>query len=138
MRVEKIRDLTLGELIERLEMEDSNTRINIGLGNPHSYRGIFEDLAFELVEDVTIGEMLQSARSAINNTYTGWHGGDYTMTEETWVHLAEFGESGTPISNILIELLLNSKDAMEKMEKITNEKREEEKKIQTKGEREKN
>lgn len=61
--------LNLGELIEELERHDPNLRLPLGFTEPHSYRGYYDQLAFQPAADVTIGEMLADARTlALTNT----------------------------------------------------------------------
>jgi len=75
---------SLGELITRLREEpDPSRRLSMGFRNPHSYRGFYEQLAFEVAENVTVGEMLTIAEPALGATYQGWKGGDYTMRDYT-------------------------------------------------------
>jgi hypothetical protein len=99
--------LSLGDLITRLEREDPNRVVPLGFARPHSYRGDYMDLAFEPVSNVTIGSMLDAARSAVGTTYQGWKGGDYTMGEHTGCWLAEEGTSGdNKLGPLLLDLLL--------------------------------
>ena len=79
--------MTLDELIERLEKEDPALVVENGFGNPHSYRGYYERVAFEPVARTTIGDMLREAKSALGATYCGWKGGEYVMhgfTGSSW------------------------------------------------------
>ena len=82
---------TLGDLIKRLEEEDPNRMVQLGFARPHSYRGFYDELAFEPKENVTIGDMLEAARSALGKTFTGYKGGDYVMEEFTYVWLSYYG-----------------------------------------------
>jgi hypothetical protein len=99
--------IELGGIITRLEQEDPNRVLPIGFANPHSYRGYYCDLAFDPVRDITIGDMLTAARSALGATFEGWKGGDNLMTETTdcWISLR--GESAdNKIGPLLLELML--------------------------------
>jgi hypothetical protein len=102
--------LGLSELIARLEREhhaDPTKRVRIGFTNPHSYRGYYEQLAFERAENVAVGDMLAAAQSALGRTFQGWKGGDYTMREYTDVWLVqEEGYTGESIGAVFLELLL--------------------------------
>ncbi len=101
--------LCLESLINVLEDEPADKRVKVGFKNPHSYRGYYHDLAFEVTEDVTVGEMLADARSALGATYQGWKGGDYIMREHTSVWLVpEEGCSGETIGALLLHLLLQN------------------------------
>ena len=54
----------LGLLIEELSKHDPAKRIRNGFKNPHSYRGYYDELAFEPCFETTVGDMLQAARAA--------------------------------------------------------------------------
>lgn len=90
-------NVTLGELIRYLELLPPDQPVDVGFGRPHSYRGYYEDLAFEPVANTTIGNMLAAARSALGATFEGYKGGDYVMGERTDCWLAEYGDTGVPI-----------------------------------------
>lgn len=99
--------LSLGELIARLKEEDPATRLPIGFHRPHSYRGYYEDLAFEVASSITVGDMLKAAESAVGQTYHGWKGGEYAMSDYTSVWLVtEPGDCGESIGAVFLEFLL--------------------------------
>lgn len=78
-----------------------------GFDGPHSYRGYYEQLAFEPTPDVAVSDMLSSARSALGATYEGWKGGNYTMDEHTQCWLAWEGEGGgETLGPVLVRLML--------------------------------
>lgn len=104
VRVPRI--LELGELINRLAKEPDK-RVKLGFGNPHSWRGDYTELAFEPVENTTVGEMLDAARSALDRDFEGWKGGTYTMGDWTEVHLDYEGESmGETLGALLLDFML--------------------------------
>lgn len=97
----------LMELIERLEKEDPKKTLARGFDNPHSYRGYYDQLAFEPCEGpITVGRLLQFARSALGATYQGWKGGDFTMGPYTDCHLAEVGHTGEELGPTLLGYML--------------------------------
>lgn len=99
--------MTLGELIETLAAEDPARVLPLGFNNPHSYRGYYTDLAFETASNISVGDMLTAARSALGATYQGHKGGDFTMNEYTDVWLSERGTaSGETIGITLLRLML--------------------------------
>jgi hypothetical protein len=63
-----------------------------------SYRGYYEELAIEYsaatANLLTAGEFVTDLESAIGNTYEGYKGGSFTMTERTPLWCANYGESG--------------------------------------------
>ena len=84
--------LTLGQLIFALNMWNEagkgdrpvvldNFR---SVGNPHSYRGYYADLAFEPTsEGITVAELLKDLRENIlNQKLEGYKGGDFVMDGE--------------------------------------------------------
>lgn len=84
----------LGELIEWLEQQDGAKVVPHGFGNPNSYRGYYDDVAFEPAENVTFASMLENAKAALGATFQGYKGGEYTMHEYTDCWIAEYGTSG--------------------------------------------
>lgn len=104
--------MRLEQVIKRLEQEDPNRVCSRGFLNPHSYRGDYSELAFSPATDVTVGEMLAAARSAIGATYQGYKGGDYRMDEFTPCYIAGVGKYGgdsDAIENHLEGMLLDSR-----------------------------
>lgn len=100
--------MTLGELITALEAEDPARILPVGFANAHSYRGFYEDLAFEPVADITVREMLEHVRGALGQTFEGWKGGDFTMVAYTDCWLAVRGCCGESIGPVALTLLLAS------------------------------
>ena len=83
----------LGELIEWLGQQDGTKVVPYGFGKPRSYRGYYEDVAFEPAQNVTFAFMLENAKAALGSTFQGYKGGDYTMHEYTNCWIAEYGTS---------------------------------------------
>ncbi|QCX81193.1 hypothetical protein C9F11_38050 [Streptomyces sp. YIM 121038] len=99
--------MNLGDLIARLEAADPGQTLRHGFNNPHSYRGQYMDLAFELASHITVAAMLAAARSALGATFQGWKGGDFTMDEDSWCWLSQEGDaSGETISALLLDFML--------------------------------
>ena len=108
--------MVLCELISYLEKEDPNKIVAKGFDFPHSYRGSYQELAFEPVDNVKAGDMLECAQKAVGNTYRGYKGGDYKMQGYTTVHIANHGECGEEIGNILLGYMMGKFD--KKKEKL--------------------
>lgn len=87
----------LKELIDWLKQQDPNLTVPQGFGSPHSYRGYYEDVAFSPEENVTFGQMLEHAQSALGATFTGWKGGEYTMEPWTACWIAEPGSTDSEV-----------------------------------------
>lgn len=100
--------MTLGELIKILESAPQSRRLALGFDHPHSYRGYYEQLAFEPARDITVERMLTCARAALHQTFCGWKGGDYRMDEHTDVWLACEGSTGETIGPNFLQLMLAS------------------------------
>jgi hypothetical protein len=106
--------MNLGELIKALEAADPNTVAPIGLGRAHSYRGYYEDLAFEPKVNVSVTEMLDEARGAMGRTFSGYKGGEYVMKEWTDVWLAPYGGEGEGIGPVLLGFMLGDVEAVKR------------------------
>ena len=92
--------MTLGKLIAALEVMPVGAEV-INLNRPHSYRGYYCDLAFELGEGKRLAaDMLAVCKSAMGKVFEGYKGGDYIMKESTPVWIAEYGCSGVKLMEI--------------------------------------
>lgn len=90
--------MTLGELISALEKVADKSKLVKTLGGTYvgglcSYRGYYEDLAImpRLDTGLTAGELLERARNAVGQQFSGWKGGEYTMDRDTPLWLADSG-----------------------------------------------
>lgn len=107
--------MVLIELIKYLESKDPEKLVPIGFCDPHSYRGSYCELAFEKTEGaVSIGEMLRTAKSCIGTTFIGYKGGEYTMSEYTTVHIAEYGCCGEEIGTLLLDYMCGEIECLAK------------------------
>jgi len=115
--------MKLSKLIYKLKQayyKNPNAILRSGFNKPHSYRGYYEQLAFEPAENVPLKQMLDLAIAANGATYEGWKGGQYTMNLDTTVWIALEGSSQTPdehgFSEHHLEFMLKSE--MTHMEKL--------------------
>ena len=92
--------MTLSELIEILERCELSKTVE-GFGNPHSYRGYYDELAFEPMT-TTIQDMLEAALSADGETYRGYKGGHFEMSGHTPVNIAYEGSVGSPLTKAML------------------------------------
>jgi hypothetical protein len=100
--------LTLRDLIAVLAREEDRDRVvPVGFRNPHLYGGYYGQLAFELAENVRIGDMLAAAQSAVGATYQGWKGEDFTMHgySDCWLVERE-GRNGETLGRVLLMFML--------------------------------
>lgn len=98
--------MDLARLIKELEALPDGEIIH-GFGEPMSYRGYYDKLAFEPTNHTTVGQMLAHARSAMGATFTGYKGGEYTMGEWSDCYIARYGqasEGSTLIGETMIAL----------------------------------
>lgn len=99
--------MKLGEVIQRLSKESGDLVLPYGIEHPHSYRGYYERLAFELDrEPSTVDDWLALLRSCVGRTFQGWKGGDFTMGEDSLVYVANEGSTGEPITKLWIDALI--------------------------------
>jgi len=83
----------LKELIEQLRLLPQDKELSFGFGEPDSYRGYYEELAFTPIEGAKVKDMLAHAKSAMGKTFTGYKGGEFKMHEFTDCYIAEYGTS---------------------------------------------
>jgi hypothetical protein len=97
MRERAETQMTLGKLIDALAALPQDTQVE-RLGDEHSYRGYYSDLAFERFEGtIPASELLATCRRALGKRYEGYKGGDYYMHEGTPVWIADYGRCGLKI-----------------------------------------
>ena len=107
--------LTLGEAISQLSScaPDIHIAFDFNGRGPRkamSYRGYYEDLAFDWMDDDDpedpapgvgmCGPWLSACRAALGKTFQGYKGGDYVMTAETPLWVAQRGETGRAMLGI--------------------------------------
>ena len=95
---------SLDDLINRLEELPQDMPIQ--LGEAHSYRGHYSDLAFAPLYDTeprTVKEALDAAEDAHGKTFTGYKGGEFTMEGDTPVWYSHYGDCGPAIIGITDE-----------------------------------
>lgn len=96
--------LTLGELILKLDaVSDKSKEVSFAFEYARptefdSWRGSYCELAigfdFES-KNPTTEEFLSKCREAVGKTYQGYKGGDFTMSRQTPVWVANYGNSGS-------------------------------------------
>lgn len=102
--------MSLGYVISELHKHEPRNIVRNGFTNPHSYRGYYDELAFEPARNVSIEYMITIAEGALGETYTGWKGGEYTMDENTTCWLAfegSYSDSDETIGPLLLNYMLN-------------------------------
>ena len=92
---------SIGNFIEDLKKFNPKAHITIPPFNLNptgfdSYRGYYSDLALEYTTEnsyMTAGELLKKAEECIGKTFTGYKGGEFEMTEDTTLWIANYGKS---------------------------------------------
>ena len=90
--------LTLSGLIAALEAVPAQCVVQYAdgrsPGEPMSYRGYYSDLCFADAPDTVVAkDFLKTAGNALGKTFTGYKGGDFTMTRSTPLWRSEYGHS---------------------------------------------
>jgi hypothetical protein len=102
--------MTLGELLRALKRYDQDKYIAFDFANfspahgVHSYRGYYEDLAIGCDSGVEtkVAEVVKWLEDAIDNSFYGYKGGEFTMHVDTAVWVANYGiASGTAIVEVV-------------------------------------
>jgi hypothetical protein len=96
--------VTLGELVLSLKKADPSLPVTVNgggsIGNPHSYRGYYCDIAFERTLDrATVAEVLAIVEPCLGQTFQGYKGGDFAMGKSTPVFIANYGDCGLAMTN---------------------------------------
>jgi len=92
--------LTLKGLINRLSELNQDLEVD-GINQAHSYRGYYHDLAFELSGTKRkVSDILADVIACKGETFVGYKGGDFDMTNNTPVWIAEYGDIGMKIISV--------------------------------------
>lgn len=98
--------MTLGKLLNQLSKADPNVLVQYkdgkAPGEPHSYRGYYEDLAFQDQNEITVAELIAVLKGCDGKTYDGYKGGDYVMGRDSPLWRAWKGDCGVAISGVKI------------------------------------
>lgn len=102
--------MTLGMLIARLEEANPEHSVYLDFARCApttfaSYRGFYDEIAvgFSDNDSTTVAQLLARAQGALGQTFQGWKGGDYVMTDRTPVWVANDGNaSGTKLVKVVV------------------------------------
>jgi len=83
--------MNLETLINKLEKLPLDMVFSPGFGRGRSWRGSYEEIAFEHVQSSTVAEMLAHAKAALGTTLHGYKGGEYHCDESTECNVADWG-----------------------------------------------
>lgn len=104
--------MVLDDLIELLEWFPRERVVLNGIGNPHSWRGDYNELAFEPIGKTSVGDILDAATSAHGATFEGWKGGEYKMDGGTTIHIeheGNYSDNDTALK-MLFDLMIGHSD----------------------------
>ena len=86
--------MTLGKLIAALEAMPEGAEVP-NIKNAHSYRGYYDDLAFEHGEGMRpAADLLAECKAAMGQVFCGYKGGDFVRGALTPIWVASYGRTG--------------------------------------------
>lgn len=98
--------MLIRDAIRMLEHYPLEMVVHNGFWHAHSWRGAYSELAVEPTPNISVVAMLATLQEAIGSTYTGWKGGEYTMSERSEIHLAYHGSTGEPLTPRVLDYML--------------------------------
>lgn len=79
--------MTLKEFKTHIESFPNETEFNYGISKPFSWRGVYAEVAFEMLEQpMTKEDILANIELAYTETFRGYKGGEYTYDDHTDIH----------------------------------------------------
>lgn len=96
--------MTIEAILDALKVLPEDHLTPHGWDECYSYRGYYSELAVNRAL-TTIRIMRATLEDAIGQTFQGYKGGDYTMTNDTGVWRADYGVTGPPITPDTITLI---------------------------------
>ena len=100
--------MNLGQLIIQLKAQKQNVMVEYDFcdfcpSGLHSWRGIYAELAlgYASKENISVAELLKLCEDAVGKTFEGYKGGEFVMSENTEVHVDNYGRySCTSITRV--------------------------------------
>lgn len=93
---------TLATLRAALASLDQDLVFPDAFGEPDSWRGSYDEVAFAPAKDQTVAQLRQYVANAYG-TFSGWKGGEYTMRDDTPCNIAKRGEYGGDEDELTVE-----------------------------------
>ena len=79
--------MTLKEFRDHIDQLEDGTIFTHGISLPFSWRGNYEEVAFEVLDTMSQKEdMLKAIAQAYTETFYGYKGGEFTFEDDTPVH----------------------------------------------------
>lgn len=98
--------MNLKELKSHFESMPDGTRFDYSLSDPFSWRGVYAEVAFSILnEPSTKEEILSKINDAITEVFEGYKGGDFWYSEDTTVHFEACPSDYTDGDYVLLKLL---------------------------------
>jgi hypothetical protein len=88
--------MELGQFKKHIESFPKETRFEFGISEPFSWRGVYAEVAFQMLEQpMTREEILTNIELAYSETFEGWKGGEYRYNDRTNINFEESQRSWT-------------------------------------------
>lgn len=88
--------MVLEEFKDYIENKEIGKKFNYGISEPFSWRGSYDEVAFEILEQpMTREEVLANIEKAYTDTFYGYKGGKYTYKDYTEVNFERDGSKYT-------------------------------------------
>ena len=79
--------MKLKDFRQHIESFPSGTKFNFGISKPFSWRGVYAEVAFEMLDQpMSREEVLENIKLAYTETFRGYKGGEYRYNESTEIH----------------------------------------------------
>ena len=102
--------MTLGKMIAALSTLPPDAEVP-NLCKAHSYRGYYDDLAFEHHDGMRPAkDLLAECKAAMGEVFEGYKGGDFVMGALTPVWVAEYGSTGDKLLEITADGIRTGSD----------------------------
>lgn len=88
--------MDLGEFKKHIKSFAKGTKFNFGISEPFSWRGVYAEVAFSIIElPMTREEILVNIELAYTGKFYGYKGGEYKYSDYTSIHFEDFISSYT-------------------------------------------
>lgn len=82
--------MNLKEFKQHIESFPNGTKFGFGISQPFSWRGVYAEVAFEMLEQpMTKEEILANIELAYTETFYGYKGGEFNYDDYTNIHFEE-------------------------------------------------
>ncbi len=79
--------MVLKQFKEYFEKFPNGTSFRFGISEPFSWRGVYSEVAFEILETpMSKEEILSNINAAYDGEFEGWKGGTYSYNKNTTIH----------------------------------------------------